>query len=134
MRITLDKNTIQLMNLFHNLTGSSVIDCIQENNDVYFVVAKGQYGLSVGKNGIKIKNAEKIIKKNIRIFEYSEDVKTFVKNAIPEIQEIDINKNVVSIKLKQNDKPRVIGKNGKNIKIISKILERLFGIKAIKIK
>ena len=64
MKVTLDSDTIQAMNFFQNFTGSSVVDCITEGEEIYFVVGHGQYGLSVGRQGAKIKNAEKLFKKN----------------------------------------------------------------------
>ena len=68
MKVTLDAQTIQSMNFFQNMTGSSVVDCITEGDGLYFVVAKGQYGLSVGKHGAKIKKAESLFKKSIKVF------------------------------------------------------------------
>ncbi|MFC2143025.1 NusA-like transcription termination signal-binding factor [Candidatus Aenigmatarchaeota archaeon] len=138
MKVTLDQKTIQLINIFRNLTGSNIIDCVDEDEDIYFVVAEGQYGLAVGKSGMKIKNAEKVLKKNIKVFEYSTDLETFIKNVIPETNEININDEesgkVIFIKVKQNLKAKVIGKGGKNIKVINEILHRLFDVESLKIK
>lgn len=132
MKVTLDAKTLQSINLFQNMTHSSVIDCITEGSEMYFVVAQGQYGLTIGKNGSKIRNAERVFKKSIKIFEYSPDMKGFVKNLIPECQEIMEEKpeakTIIYIRVKQKDRARVIGKSGKNIKIASTLLDRLFGI------
>ncbi|MCX6819038.1 MAG: NusA-like transcription termination signal-binding factor [Candidatus Aenigmarchaeota archaeon] len=133
MKVTLDSKAIQSINLFQNMTHSSVVDCITEEGEMYVVVAQGQYGLTIGKNGTKIKNAERIFKKSIKIFEYSPDVKCFIKNIIPECQEIMEEKGIMYIRVKQKDRARVIGKSGKNIKIANTILERLFGVN-IKVK
>ena len=134
MKLTLDEHAIKSISFFQNLTGSSVIDCISENGDLYFVVASGHYGLSVGKGGSKIRNAEKIFKKSIRIFEYSPDMKQFIKNMVPEAQEISINEKSVEIKIKPQDRTRVIGRGGKNIKIMNRFLERLFGVAAMRVR
>lgn len=134
MKVTLDKQTIESINIFQNMTGSSVIDCINEEDEIYFVVAEGQYGLSVGKGGSKIRNAENVFKKDIRVFEYSADLEKFIRNMIPDVQEISIKERYVEIKIKPSDKPRVIGKTGKNIKLMNKMLSRLFGIETLKVK
>lgn len=134
MKITLDQDTIQTINLFRNLTGSNVVDCVDSDEDLYFVVAEGQYGLAVGKSGVKIKNAEKVFKKNIKVFEYSTDLMTFIRNLVPEASEINQVEKVIHVKVKQNAKAKVIGKNGKNIKIINEILKRHFDVDALKIK
>ena len=134
MKVTLDSDTIQAMNFFQNFTGSSVVDCITEGEEIYFVVGHGQYGLSVGRQGAKIKNAEKLFKKNIKVFEYSTDLKEFVKNLIPEMQEAEIKDKIIEVKIRQSDRAKVIGKGGKNIKIINKFLKRLFDIDSLKVK
>ncbi len=134
MKVKLDTQLIQTISYFQNMTGSSVIDCISESDEIYFVVAKGHYGLSVGKGGIKIKNAEKMLKKNIRIFEYSESAEEFIKNAIPETQEIIMKDDGIEVRIKQQDRAKVIGKAGKNIKILNRFLERLYSLGNLKVK
>ena len=134
MKVKLDTQLTQTISYFQNMTGSSVIDCISERDEIYFVVAKGHYGLSVGKGGIKIKNAEKMLKKNIRIFEYSENAEEFIKNAIPETQEIIMKDDGIEVRIKQQDRAKVIGKAGKNIKILNRFLERLYSLGNLKVK
>lgn len=133
MKVTLDQNAIQSISLFQNLTGSSVVDAINEGDEIYFVIAQGQYGSTVGKNGAKIKNAERVFKKSIKVFEYSENLEKFIRNIIP-FQEISVNDKVITIRIKQADKAKVIGRGGKNIKIINKFLQRLFDMEELKVK
>lgn len=134
MKVTLDQNTIQSINLFQTLTGSSVVDCLVEEDCIYFVVADGQYGLTVGKNGVKIKNAERVFKKPIKVFEYSEDLEGFIRKLIPETEEISGKGKLIFIKVSQKDKPKVVGKAGKNIKIVNRFLQRLFDVEELKVK
>lgn len=134
MKVKLDTHLIQTINYFQNLTGSSVIDCINEGDEIYFVVAKGHYGLSVGRGGSKIRNAERMLKKSIRIFEYSPQPEEFIKNAIPEAQGIVIKGDGIDVRVRQQDRAKVIGKAGKNIKIINRFLERLYGLGNLKVK
>ncbi len=134
MKVKLDAQLIQTINYFQNMTGSSVIDCIAENDEIYFIVAKGHYGLSVGRGGSKIRNAERMLKKSIRIFEYSEQPEEFIKNAIPEVQDIIMKDDGIEVHVKQQDRAKVIGKAGKNIKIINRFLERLYGKGNLKVK
>ena len=101
---------------------------------IFFVVSEGQYGLAVGKNGSKIKNAERVFKKTIKVFEYSPDLNRFVSNLIPEALEVNLSEKGVQVKIKPNDKPKVIGKGGKNIRIVTKFLQRLFDVENLKIK
>ena len=134
MKVTLDQNAIQSIDIFQTLTGASVIDAITEGDEFYVVVAQGEYGSTVGKGGVKIKNAERVFKKSIKVFEYAETAEEFVKNTIPGIQEYSAKDKTILVKIKPADKAKVIGKNGKNIKIINKFLERLFDVESLKIK
>ncbi len=134
MKVTLDQNTIQSISLFQNLTGSSVMDAITEDDDIYFVIAQGQYGSTVGKNGVKIKNAERVFKKNIKVLEYAENVEGFIRNAIHDIQEFSVKDKTITIKVRPSDKAKVIGRGGKNIKVMNKFLQRLFDIDELKVK
>ncbi len=134
MKVILNEQIIKSINLFQNITGSSVIDCIDEGEDLYFVVASGQYGLSVGKGGMKIRNAEKMFKKSIRIFEYSDDIQQFIRNAIPEAQEISVNDKSIEVKIRPQDRMKVIGRGGRNIKIMNRFLERLFGMTGMRVR
>ncbi len=134
MKVTLDARNIQSISLFQNLTNSSVLDCLEESDMIFFVVSEGQYGLAVGKNGSKIKNAERVFKKTIKVFEYSPDLNKFVSNLIPEALEVNLSEKGVQVKIKPNDKPKVIGRGGKNIRIVTKFLQRLFDVENLKIK
>lgn len=134
MKVTLDQNAIQSINIFQTLTGASVVDAISDGDEIYFVIAQGQYGPTVGRNGAKIKNAEHVFKKNIKVFEYSDSVEEFVRNVVPGVQEYSVRDKAILVKIKPSDKAKVIGRNGRNIKIINKFLERLFGIEGLKIK
>jgi NusA-like KH domain protein len=134
MKVTLDQNAIQSINLFQNLTGSSVVDAIVDEDEIYFVIAKGSYGATVGKNGVKIKNAERVFKKFIKVFEYSETAEEFVRNTVPGVQEFTASGKAVMLKIKSAEKARAIGKGGKNIRIISKFLQRLFDVEELKVK
>ena len=134
MKVTLDQNTIQSINLFQSLTGSSVVDAIFEGDEIYFVIAQGTYGATVGKGGAKIKNAERVFKKYIKVFEYSEDMEEFLRSVMPGIQEITKTENAVVVKIRPQEKARAIGKAGKNVKIVTKFLQRLFDVAELKVK
>jgi N utilization substance protein A len=130
MALTFDTKTIHLINIFETLTNVNVNDCIidESTNTVYFIVKEGKIGLAIGKNGENVKNVEKVLKKNVKIFEFSNDLQKFVKNLIPSANSINIkNENgkiVVEIKVNKNDKVFVIGRDERNLKIYKEILQR----------
>ncbi len=133
MKVTLDQQAIQTISLFQNITGSSVVDSISDD-ELYFVIAEGQFGMAIGKNGSKIKKAEKVFKKTIRIFEYATSAEGFIKKIVPDVQEIKVSGNEINVKVKPADRSKIIGKGGKNIRIINQFLSRLYGVKEMKVK
>jgi len=134
MKVIFDENKIKLIDLFQRMTGSNTVDCIDNDDTIYFLVKEGQYGLAVGKGGIKIKNVESRLKKTVKIFEYSEDIEKFIRNLIPDTKEISITDESIIVKVKSNARAKVIGKSGKNMKIANEFLKRHFNRDDLKVK
>lgn len=130
MSVEFDTETIRLITLFENITGAPVKDCLYDMDSkiVHFVIDEGKVGIAIGKNGNSVKNAEKLIGKTIKLYEFSENMKTFIKNLIPQTSEIKIkNENertVVEIRVDKKSKAVVIGRDGKNLKIFRELLQR----------
>lgn len=130
MALTFDTDTIRLITLFENITGAPVKDCIVDNvnNTIYFIIEEGKVGIAIGKNGSSVKNAEKMVGKNIKLFEFSKDIIVFVKKLIPKTTEIKIKnengKTTVEIRVEKKDRALTIGRDGRNIKIIKELLQR----------
>ena len=136
MRV-LDTETLQLMHVFEDITGAQVRDCIidRENNLLVFLVFPGNIGLAIGKGGTNIKIAEKMLKRNIKVYEYSEDPVRFIKNLIPQARRIEIKDKKVVVYVPPKDRGRVVGKEGRNIKIIRELVRRnCNGIEEVEIR
>jgi N utilization substance protein A len=134
MELKFNTETIRLITTFENLTNVPVKDCLIDDstNTIYFIVEEGKIGSAIGKNGSKVRNIENLVKKHIKIFEYSKDLETFVKNLIPQTTSIKIRnedgKTMLEIKVEKKDKALVIGRDGKKQKIYKEILQRNYGI------
>lgn len=128
-----DTDTIRLITAFENITHTEVRDCINDKL-IYFIVNPGKIAVALGKGGNTIKIAEKMLKKRIKVFEYSENTNEFLKNMIPEAQKITINGDKASINVLSKNRGVVIGKSGDNIKIIREFLQRNSDIKELQIK
>ena len=128
MTVKFDTETIRLINFFENFTGVPVRDCLVDCDCIYFIVEEGKVGIAIGKNGSSVKNVERLVKKNIKLFEFSKDLKVFIKKLIPQVNDIKIKieneKIVVEIKVEKKDKALVIGRDGKNIKVFKELLQR----------
>ena len=139
MVLIFDTESIRLITLFENLTGTNVKDCLIDNsvNTVYFVVEEGKVGMAIGKNGDSVKNVENLIKKNIKIFEFSNNLNDFIKKIIPQGIEIKVrneDKIMVEVKVDRKDKAMVIGRDGKNLKLYKELLGRNYGVNEVIIR
>jgi N utilization substance protein A len=140
MTVTFNSDTIGLITFFENLTGAKVKDCVidEETNTVYFLIEEGYIGLAIGKNGTSVRNAEEMLKKKIKLIEFSQDMHKFVKNTIPKANDVVIKnegeKVVVEIKVEKNDKAAVIGRDGKRLNIAREILRRNYKIDELIVK
>jgi len=125
---TFDTDTLRLMTLFENMTHAAPRDCIVGEGCVYFVVDEGKVGAAIGKNGTNVKRVEAAIKKDIKIFEFSKDLETFVKNIMPQVNAVNVKAvgdgRVVEIKVDRGNKAIIIGRDGKNIKLFKELLQR----------
>lgn len=133
MSLTFNTESIRLITLFENLSGTMVKDCIIDstNNTVYFVIEEGKVGIAIGKNGGCVKNVERLIKKNVKIFEFSGNLSCFIKNLIPQASDIKIKNGegtMVEVKVSKKDKAVVIGRDGKNLKLFKELLHRSHGV------
>ena len=127
-----DSDTLKLITTFEDLTGSFVRDCINSDR-LYFLVDKGMIAVAIGKEGNKIKNAERILGKPIKLFEWNEEGKEFIKNLIPQAQKIEIKNSNASVSIENKNRGAVIGSGGNNIKIIRELLGRNSEIKDLKV-
>lgn len=127
-----DTESLRVITAFENITGSEVRDCIIADI-IYFLVNPGKAALAIGKNGQTIKTAEKMIGKQIKILEFSEEEKQFIKNLVPQAQRIEINEKRAIVAINHKDRGAVIGRGGNKIKIIRTFLDRNSNIKELKI-
>jgi len=128
MTVKFDMETIRVMTIFENLTGAKVKDCVVSENSAYIVVEKGMLGIAIGKNGSSVRRVEKALNKTIKLFEFSDDLKTFVKNLIPNSNSVNVRetggRKTVEVRVSNAEKPIVIGREGKNLKILKELVKR----------
>ena len=140
MSVTLDTETIRLITLFENLTGAGVRDCLvdDENRIVYFVIEEGDIGKAIGKNGVVVKKTESLIRKDIKVFEFSDDVETFARNLIPAINLVKLKtengRSVIDVWVDKRNKAVIIGRDGKNLKVYKELLQRHHGISGVTVR
>ena len=134
MTKSFDMNTIGLINTFEKKTHVNVQDCVFDEKNIYFLVEFGKAGMAIGKNGKNIKGMQRIFKKNVKVFEYSEKPKKIIKNMIPTCNSIEIEDGKATVKISPSDKGKIIGRMGSNIKKIRELIERNSDIKKLEVK
>lgn len=126
---------MKLMTLFESTTGAKVKDCIA-NERLVFVIEENEMGRAIGKNGANIKRMENLLKKKIKLIEFSSDITQFVKNIIyPVDAGITNEDNVIKIHGKDSSmRAMLIGRERQNINHVSGIVKRYFDVREIKVE
>jgi N utilization substance protein A len=134
-KIKYDITAMKYISLFESLTNAHVKDCINEEQ-VIFVVNENEIGKAIGKQGINVKKISNIIKKPIKIVEFSQDVLQFIKNFIYPLQVKEINneENIITITGPDTKtKGMLIGRDAVNLNNLKNVVKRYFSIEDIKV-
>ena len=137
--IVLTEDTLRYISLFESITKTNVMDCLDADDKLVFVVEAGQGNTAVGKKGEHVIKLKDKTGKNIQVVEYSEDPEQFVKNVShiyePKTVVIEQRGNVTHATITVNPelKGRAIGKAGKNLRIARDIVNRHHEIQSISV-
>ncbi|MBS3102766.1 NusA-like transcription termination signal-binding factor [Candidatus Woesearchaeota archaeon] len=134
-RIKYDINLIKYISLFESITQVKVKDCIS-NGRLTFIVHEGDLGKAVGKKGANAKMLENVIRKRIRMVEFSSEVTEFIKNLIYPINAREIAEKNGIVMITAGDvgsKGMLIGRDRQNLVELKSIVTRHFHVEDIKI-
>ncbi len=137
--ITLDGNALRYISVFERVTKTVVKDCIETPDKLVFIVATGYIGAAIGKKGENIKRLYELFKKNLDVIEYSGDPEMFLRNIFHnyKIKGVEIEKRGkkihATVSVESMDKGRIIGKDGRNLKLAREILYRHHDIESLSI-
>jgi len=119
-----------LSSLMERITKAKVKDCFtDEEGSIFFVVAPGEIGKAIGKGASNIKRLQQELQRKIKIIEYNDNVVEFVKNIIYplHVQSITEEQGVIVIKeTNKKAKSLLIGRQGRNLKLIDRAVKRFF--------
>lgn len=134
MTIKLQTQNIRDIGVFERVTTVHVKDCIRDESCVYFMIETGKSGLAIGKNGAVIKNVSRVLGKTVKIFEFAQDAETMVKNMIPTAKNVEVGNGSVTVTIPNSDRSVVIGRGGRNIKVMKEFLSRHFKINYLRLR
>ncbi|MFP3951418.1 MAG: NusA-like transcription termination signal-binding factor [Candidatus Bathyarchaeia archaeon] len=138
--IKITENELKYMSLLQEMTGATIVDCIvrEDEDQILFTVKQGEVGLAVGRGGEKIKRFRRMTNKHVEIFEYYDDPKKFIRNAlkpakVKDVQLVDKTngRRVAMVNVDDKDKGIAIGKNGSNIKKIRFMANRYYDLATV---
>ena len=138
-RRIISADLMKFMSMFESVTKVGLKDCfVDESTDTLtFIVSPGKVGKALGKSASNIRTLEKRLNRRVKIAEYSEDVKTFIKSLllplrVEHISEIE--EGVYQIEAPDH-KTRgvIIGRSAVNLRNLEKNVRRFFDVKEIKV-
>ena len=133
-RLKLDTDSLGLGAIMERITRARVKDCFKEDDIIYFIVASGELGKAVGKGGSSIRKVQEELGKKIKVIEFRNNLAAFVKNVIfpLKVEEIIEEEGIVKIKERsKKTKSLLIGRDGKNLKLINRAVKRFFNVNEV---
>ena len=117
--------------MVERITHARVKDCFKEEGVLHIIVAPGEMGKILGKKGIIIKKLQESIGLKIKVMEYRSDMKSFIRNVIWPIKVEEIIEEEGTVYLKDSQKKTkslLIGREGKNLRLINRAVKRFFNV------
>ena len=136
---TYDTEMIRTLNMFESLTDVEARDCMMKEDEAYFIVPEGKAGMAIGKGGKVVQKVQDQLGKDVKIFEYKDNLGAFVNNLVSvDIRSLDIedeeNGKTVEINVSNDNKGRLVGRDGENIDSIRDILKRTHNVDEVTVK
>jgi N utilization substance protein A len=136
---TYDTEMIRTLNMFESMTDVEARDCLMKEDEAYFIVPEGKAGMAIGKGGKVVKKVQNQLGKNVKIFEYKDNLGAFVNNLVSvDIRSLDIEDTedgkTVEINVSNDNKGQLVGRDGENIDSIRDILKRTHNVNEVTVK
>ena len=135
-KIKYDIDLMRVMSLFESLTQARLKDCIVGEKQLIFIVNENEIGKAIGMNGVNARKMESILKKKIKIVEFSPDAAQFIQNFIYPVRARDIASREGIITIMGSDaksKGLLIGRDSRNLNNLLSIAKRYFPVDEIKV-
>ncbi|MCL4420375.1 MAG: NusA-like transcription termination signal-binding factor [Candidatus Thermoplasmatota archaeon] len=138
--ITIDNRLMGYIALFEKIGKIDVKECLENDDMVLFLVGEHKMGEMFKRNPNVMSELKEKINKHILVAEISKDLLSMVKNLYYrfKVKEIYISwkmeQTEVVVSVEQTEVGKVIGKEGRNIKLFKEALSRYFNVKSLSIK
>jgi len=130
-RLKLDQDDLALSSLMERITHARVKDCFKDIEVIYFVVAPGEMGKAVGKNGSNIRKAQEELGKRIKVIEFKDNAVDFVKSIIYPLYVESVIEEGGFVLIKDSNKKTkslLIGRESRNLQLINRAVKRFYNV------
>ena len=137
--ITFDEQTIKYVALFQDLTRTTVVDCVEAEDRLVFVVKEGDIGKAIGKKGENIAKLKRLLNKDIHVVEFSNEPEKFVANVFRnyDVKGVQIEQRGdithATVIVDASKKGRAIGKEGRNLRMSRDLIARHHPIQSVSV-
>jgi len=137
MRLTSDE--IFYLNALNSASGANARDCVVKGNVITFLIKKKELGKAIGKDATAVKKLRQLLKLNVELLEYAEDLEQFIKKALykVKVREIKISpkngKKLVTVVLEPGERRKILSEMGR-LKRIKALAQRNYNVEDIKIR
>ncbi|MDE1820809.1 MAG: NusA-like transcription termination signal-binding factor [Euryarchaeota archaeon] len=128
--ITFDTAQLGYMRAFEDLTHAKVMDCLEAEDKLVYVVHPEDLKKAVGPHGEIVERLKQLFHREIQVVVWDEDTAKFVQNLFFPFspQKVDFSPKPkgrhATVTVDPKFKARAIGKQGKNLKIARAVLLR----------
>ena len=138
-QVVFNEDTLRYVNLFQNVTRCIVVDCIEADDKIIFVVAKGEASRAIGRKGETVAKVRQLLKRDIQVVEFSDKPEEFVANVFHayNVKKVEIEEREgithATVTVETTLKGRAIGREGKNLKIARDLIARHHPIESVSV-
>lgn len=138
MELELDEKALHIMGIFEDITGIMPKDLYytegKSGNYYFFLVEKKDVKKAIGKEGKNAKKLSKVLKGNVFIYAYSDNLEEFSKLFFNNVMilSLDIREGAsdkaVFITIDVKDKNKALGKEKKRLEAAKYFFSKFFGV------
>lgn len=130
-RLKLDQGDLALSSLMERITHARVKDCFKDTEVIYFVVAPGEMGKAVGKNGSNIRKVQEELGKRIKVIEFKDNAVDFLRSIIYPLMVESVTEEAGLLLIKDSNKKTkslLIGRESRNLLLINRAVKRFYNV------
>ena len=137
--VTFTEDTLRYVAFFQSETHTTVVDCVDDEKRLIFVVQEGDLGRAIGKGGENIARLRQKMRKEILVVELSADPETFVRNVFRAygVKKVEIEDRGgvrhATVTVNATEKGRAIGREGRNLRVWRDLIARHHDITSVNV-